>query len=131
MSRDGLLPAFFRQVDPVTQVPRRNSWVVATGVALLAAVVPLDVLVNLTSMGTLIAFAAVSIGVILLRRRRPDLPRGYRVPLYPVLPILSVVACLYLIVGLPVDTFLLFGLWIGAACLIYFGYSIRRSALAE
>jgi APA family basic amino acid/polyamine antiporter len=131
MSRDGLLPAFFRQVDPVTQVPRRNSWVVATGVALLAAVVPLDVLVNLTSMGTLIAFAAVSIGVILLRRRRPDLPRGYRVPLYPVLPILSVVACLYLIVGLPVDTFLLFGLWIGAACMIYFGYSIRRSALAE
>jgi APA family basic amino acid/polyamine antiporter len=131
MSRDGLLPAFFRQVDPVTQVPRRSSWVVATGVALLAAVVPLDVLVNLTSMGTLIAFAAVSIGVILLRRRRPDLPRGYRVPLYPVLPILSVAACLYLIVGLPADTFLLFGLWIGAACLIYFGYSIRRSALAD
>lgn len=131
MSRDGLLPAFFRQVDPVTQVPRRNSWVVAAGVALLAAVVPLDVLVNLTSMGTLIAFAAVSVGVILLRRRRPDLPRGYRVPLYPVLPVLSVAACLYLIAGLPADTFLLFGLWIGAACLIYFGYSIRRSALAE
>lgn len=131
MSRDGLLPAFFRQVDPVTQVPRRNSWVVALGVALLAAVVPLDVLVNLTSMGTLIAFAAVSIGVILLRRRRPDLPRGYRVPFYPVLPVLSVGACVYLIAGLPADTFLLFGLWIGAACLIYFGYSIRRSALAD
>ncbi len=73
----------------------------------------------------------MSIGVILLRRRRPDLPRGYRVPLYPVLPILSVAACLYLIVGLPADTFLLFGLWIARACLIYFGYSIRRSALAD
>ncbi|RVT93075.1 amino acid permease [Sphingomonas crocodyli] len=130
MSRDGLLPKLFQRVDGRRGVPRQNSYIVAAGVALLAAIFPLDVLINLTSMGTLIAFAAVSIGVILLRRSRPDLPRGYRVPLYPILPILSAGFCLYLIVGLPQDTYALFAGWIAAACLIYFGYSIRRSALA-
>ncbi|MGN6376155.1 MAG: APC family permease [Sphingomonas sp.] len=130
MSRDGLLPAFFRKVDPVRHVPRQNTWVVAAGVALLAALVPLDVLINLTSMGTLIAFAAVSVGVIILRRQRPDLPRGYRVPFFPLLPIVSALFCAYLIAGLPADTYLLFALWLGGAAVIYFGYSIRRSALA-
>jgi basic amino acid/polyamine antiporter, APA family len=130
MSRDGLLPAFFQRVDPVRHVPRQNTWIVAAGVALLAALVPLDVLVNLTSMGTLIAFAAVSVGVILLRRTRPDLPRGYRVPFFPWLPIASALFCLYLIAGLPADTYLLFAAWIGGACLLYFGYSRTRSALA-
>lgn len=131
MSQDGLLPAFFRRVDPISKVPRQNTWIVAAGVALLAAVFPLDVLVNLTSMGTLIAFAAVSIGVIILRRRRPDLPRGYRVPFFPALPLLSAAFCLYLIAGLPADTYLLFALWIGGACLIYFTYSIHRSGLGS
>ena len=74
---------------------------------LFAAFVPLDVLVNLTSMGTLIAFAIVSLGVIILRRTQPDLPRGYKVPLYPLLPIASVAFCGYLIIGLPLDTFTL------------------------
>jgi APA family basic amino acid/polyamine antiporter len=131
MSRDGLLPAFFRRLDPVNRVPRQNIWVVAVAVALLAAFVPLDTLVNLTSMGTLIAFAAVSAGVIILRRTRPDLPRGYRVPLFPLLPIGSVGFCLYLIAGLPADTFALFALWLTAAATIYFGYSMRRSGLAQ
>ncbi|TZG29471.1 APC family permease [Sphingomonas montanisoli] len=130
MSRDGLLPKLFQRVDGRRGVPRQNSYIVAAGVALLAAVFPLDVLVNLTSMGTLIAFAAVSIGVILLRRSRPDLPRGYRVPLFPILPIVSAGFCAYLIVGLPADTYALFAVWIAAACVIYFGYSIHRSALA-
>jgi APA family basic amino acid/polyamine antiporter len=129
MSCDGLLPAFFRRVDPVRQVPRQNTIVVAAAVALLAALVPLDVLINLTSMGTLIAFAAVSAGVIILRRRRPDLSRGYAVPLYPLLPLASVAFCLYLIWGLPADTFLLFALWMAGGAILYFGYSIRRSNL--
>jgi APA family basic amino acid/polyamine antiporter len=129
MSCDGLLPAFFRRVDPVRRVPRQNTIVVAIAVALLAAFVPLDVLVKLTSMGTLIAFAAVSAGVMILRRRRPDLKRGYSVPLYPALPIASVAFCFYLIWGLPADTFLLFALWMAGGAIIYFGYSIRRSHL--
>jgi basic amino acid/polyamine antiporter, APA family len=129
MSCDGLLPRLFSRVDPRSQVPRHNTLIVASGVALLAALVPLDMLINLTSMGTLIAFAAVSAGVMILRRRQPDLPRGYRTPLYPVLPIASVCFCLYLIAGLPADTFLMFGLWLAAAAALYFAYSRHRSLL--
>jgi APA family basic amino acid/polyamine antiporter len=129
MSCDGLLPRFFSRVDPKSHVPRLNTVVVAAGVALLAALVPLDMLVHLTSMGTLVAFAAVSAAVIILRRRQPDLPRGYRTPLYPALPIASIAFCLYLIVGLPRLTFLFFGVWLGGAALLYFGYSRTRSLL--
>lgn len=129
MSCDGLLPGFFRRIDPVRHVPRQNTIVVAAAVALLAAFVPLDVLINLTSMGTLIAFAAVSAGVMILRRRRPELKRGYSVPLYPLLPLASVGFCLYLIAGLPADTYLLFALWMAGGSVLYFGYSIRRSHL--
>jgi APA family basic amino acid/polyamine antiporter len=130
MSRDGLLPKLFQRVNPKTQSPDLNTWIVAAFIAVLAAFVPLDTLVNLTSMGTLIAFAIVSLGVIILRRTQPDLPRGYRVPLYPVVPALSVAFCGYLIVGLPLDTWILFAVWAAAACVLYFGYSIRRSKLA-
>jgi APA family basic amino acid/polyamine antiporter len=130
MSRDGLLPKVFQRVNPRTQSPDLNTWIVAAFIALLAAFVPLDTLVNLTSMGTLIAFAIVSLGVIILRRTQPGLPRGYRVPLYPVVPLLSVAFCGYLIIGLPLDTWILFAVWTAAACAIYFGYSIRKSKLA-
>jgi basic amino acid/polyamine antiporter, APA family len=129
MSRDGLLPRLFQRTDS-KQNPYISVWVVSLSVALLAAFFPLDTLVNLTSMGTLIAFATVSIGVILLRRARPDLPRGYRVPLYPIVPVVSALFCAYLISGLPRDTFLMFAGWLAAACLIYFSYSIKRSGLA-
>ena len=129
MSCDGLLPAFFRRVDPVSRVPRQNTLVVAAAVALLAALVPLDVLVNLTSMGTLMAFATVSAGVIILRVKRPELPRGYATPFYPLLPLASVAFCFYLIWGLPAGTFRLFGWWMAGAAILYFGYSMRHSHL--
>jgi APA family basic amino acid/polyamine antiporter len=130
MSRDGLLPRFFQTVNPKTKVPAYNTMIVSAVIALLAAFVPLDVLTNLTSLGTLAAFAIVSLGVIVLRRTRPDLPRAYRTPFYPVLPACSVLFCLYLIIGLPWVTHLMFAVWLGAACILYFGYSLRRSALA-
>ncbi len=120
----------FQRVNPKTQSPDLNTYIVAVFIALLAAFVPLDTLVNLTSMGTLIAFAIVSLGVVILRRTQPDLPRGYRVPLYPVVPLLSVAFCGYLIAGLPLDTWILFAAWAAAACVIYFGYSVRKSKLA-
>jgi APA family basic amino acid/polyamine antiporter len=131
MSRDGLLPPMFQRVHPRTLSPTHNTYLVAAFIALLAALAPLDVLVNLTSMGTLIAFGIVSAGVIVLRRTRPDLRRPYRVPLFPVLPALSVAFCLYLIAGLPKDTYLLFGAWAAGACVIYFGYSVRHSKLGR
>ena len=130
MSRDGLLPRIFQTVNPKTKVPTYNTMIVSSVIALMAAFVPLDVLTNLTSLGTLAAFAIVSLGVIVLRRTRPDLPRPYKTPLYPFLPACSVLFCLYLIVALPWVTHIMFVVWLSAAGLFYLGYSVRRSALA-
>ena len=131
MGRDGMLPEVFRRVDPRTLVPVRNTVIVTAFVGLLAGFVPLGVLLDLTSMGTLVAFTVASIGVIILRRTQPDLPRGFRVPLYPFTPIASAAFCLYLISGLPYTTFVLFAVWLGAAAIVYFSYSAKHSRLAR
>ena len=131
ISRDGLLPSIFRRVDPRTLVPVRNTIIVCAFVGLLAGFVPLGILLDLTSMGTLVAFTVVSIGVIILRRTQPDLPRGFRVPGYPVTPVLSALFALYLITGLPYATFGLFAVWLGIAAIVYFTYSVRHSLLAR
>jgi basic amino acid/polyamine antiporter, APA family len=130
MARDGMLPEVFHKVNPRTLTPVRNTIYVGLFVALLGALVPLDVLTNLTSMGTLVAFAVVSVGVMVLRRTQPDAERPFRVPLYPVIPVLSVAACLYLIQGLPLSTFLLFAGWLAIALVAYFLYGLRHSRLA-
>ena len=127
MGRDGMLPERFSRVSPHTGTPVWNTWIVGTGVALLAGFVPLDALADLTSMGTLVAFVVVSAGVVILRRTQPDLPRGFKVPGYPVVPVLSVAFCVYLIRGLHWQTFAAFGAWLLGAAAIYFGYSIRHS----
>ena len=93
MGRDGLLPSMFAKVNPRTMTPVNNTIIVAVVVAILAGFVPLDYLLDMVSIGTLVAFIVVSIGVIILRVREPDLPRGFKVPLYPSRPILSVLAC--------------------------------------
>jgi len=129
MARDGMLPSFFARVNPKTHTPVQNTIVVGVLVAIAAALVPLDVLADLTSMGTLVAFGIVSTGVIILRRTRPDLVRGFRVPLFPLIPVLSVLFCLYLIAGLPHETFYLFGAWLSVALVFYFSYSMRHSKL--
>ena len=131
MGRDGMLPEVFSRVDPRTLIPARNTVIVGTFVGLLAGFVPLGVLIDLTSMGTLVAFTVVSISVLILRRTQPDLPRGFRVPLYPLTPVASAAFCLYLISGLPYTTFALFALWLGVAAIIYFSYSAKHSRLAE
>ncbi len=131
MGRDGMLPSVFHRVNPTTLSPVRNTIIVAIFVALIAGLVPISVLINLTSMGTLVAFSVVSAGVIILRRTQPDLNRGFRVPLYPVTPILSLLFCFYLIFGLPWTTFALFAVWLAVAAIIYFAYSRRHSLLAR
>uniref|UniRef100_UPI000AAA6A27 APC family permease n=1 Tax=Peterkaempfera griseoplana TaxID=66896 RepID=UPI000AAA6A27 len=129
MGRDGMLPARFARVSARTGTPVWNTVVVGAGVALLGAFVPLDVLADLTSMGTLVAFAVVSVGVMVLRRTAPRLDRGFKVPGYPVVPLVSVGFCLYLIQGLHGVTFTLFGIWVAGAAVVYFGYGIRHSRL--
>ncbi|APH60290.1 Amino acid permease [Granulibacter bethesdensis] len=131
MSRDGLMPPVFHHVNPGRHVPLFNTWIVAAAVAALAAMFPLDMLANLTSMGTLIAFLTVSAGLIVLRRRHGDLPCCYRVPFYPWVPLLSVVCCLYLIVLLPSVTLAFFAGWIAVALVFYLTYAMHHSVLGR
>lgn len=129
MSRDGMLPPIFHRVDPRTMTPVANTFIVATLVALVAAFVPAAVLWDMTSMGTLIAFTVVSLGVIILRYRNPHAPRGFKVPFFPVLPILSICCCLYLIANLSWIVFELTAIWGTLATIFYFTYSVRHSRL--
>lgn len=129
MGRDGLLPATFAKVDPRTMTPRNNTIIVAIIVALLAGFIPLDYLADLVSIGTLTAFIVVAIGVVLLRRREPDLPRGFRVPGYPVTPVLTVIACGYILSSLRWYTWLAFALWVSVALIFYLVWSRHHSAL--
>jgi APA family basic amino acid/polyamine antiporter len=131
MGRDGMLPEIFHRINATTLVPVRNTIIVGLFVGLLAGFVPLGVLIDLTSMGTLVAFTVVSIGVMILRRTQPDLPRGFRVPGYPLTPVLSAAFALYIISQLPYSTFALFAVWLGIAAIIYFTYSARHSRLAR
>lgn len=131
MGRDGMVPKIFHKVHPRRKTPIRNTLIVSGFVGTLAATVPLSTLGDLTSMGALVAFGIVSAGVIVLRQTRPDLPRGFRVPGYPVVPLLSITACLYLIYGLPIETHVMFAVWGVLALILYFTYSIRHSKLAD
>jgi APA family basic amino acid/polyamine antiporter len=105
---------------------------VITGVivALLAGFVPLGTLAELVNIGTLFAFVLVSIGVVVLRRTRPDLHRSFRVPLVPVIPIVSALACLYLMLNLQGETWARFGIWMVVGAGLYFGYGRRNSRFA-
>jgi APA family basic amino acid/polyamine antiporter len=129
MARDGLLPAFFYRVTERRRSPYVCTLVVAVAVSAIAAFVPADILWDLTSMGTLVAFTVVSIGVIILRRTQPDAPRGFTVPFFPLVPMLSIVSCLYLILHLPVLVFEVTGIWLAVTGLVYLGYSARHSRL--
>ena len=97
MSRDGMIPEMFHRVNPRTLTPIPNTIFVAVVISLLAGLIPINFLAEMTSIGTLVAFITVSIGVIVLRRRQPDLTRSFKVPLYPVTPILSILGALWII----------------------------------
>ncbi|WP_347352815.1 amino acid permease [Intrasporangium sp.] len=131
MSRDGMVPPLFHKVNPRTRTPVRNTVVVSALVALLAGLIPIEFLAEMTSVGTLVAFGAVSIGVLVLRRTAPELPRGFKVPFYPVTPILSVAGCVWIIVNLRVDTLLVFVVWMAVAVAFYFRYSRHHSHLGR
>jgi amino acid transporter len=131
IGRDGMLPKLFRTVNPRTRTPVNNTIIVAIAVAILAGFLPINFLAEMTSIGTLVAFLVVSIGVILLRRTAPDLPRGFKVPGYPVVPILSILGCIWIIVGLRVVTILVFLVWVAVVLAWYYSYGIRHSRLGD
>jgi basic amino acid/polyamine antiporter, APA family len=130
MSRDHLLPPTFAAVHPRYGTPYKITIFTGVFVAVLAAVVPLEELAELVNIGTLFAFVLVSIGVWVLRRTRPELPRSFRVPMVQVLPWVSAAACLWLMVNLPGDTWARFIGWMVLGIGIYFAYGRRRSRLA-
>ena len=131
MGRDGLLPAMFAKVNPRTMAPVQNTVIVAVAVAVLAALIPLDKLAETVSIGTLAAFIVVSAGVIVLRIQEPDLPRGFRVPGYPVTPILSMAACAYILFSLHWYTWIAFSGWVAVALVFYLVWGRRHSALND
>jgi APA family basic amino acid/polyamine antiporter len=127
MSRDGLLPAWFSAVHPRFRTPHISTALVGMAVAVIAAFVPLKDLVELVNIGTLFAFAIVSAGVIVLRRTRPDLPRPFRCPWVPWLPLASIAACVYLMTPLPAATWIRFVVWLVIGLGIYAFYGNRHS----
>jgi APA family basic amino acid/polyamine antiporter len=129
MSRDGLVPPVFSRVSVRRRIPVANTVIVSVLIALLAGLIPLGELANATSIGTLFAFALVNVGVILLRGTRPDLPRTFRTPLYPLTPVLGVLFCVLLVLGLGAATWLVFLAWTLVGLAVYFGYGYRHSAL--
>jgi APA family basic amino acid/polyamine antiporter len=129
MSRDGLLPRPLAKTGP-RGAPVRITLLVALLVALAASLFPMAKLEEMVNVGTLFAFVLVSAGVIILRRTRPDLPRGFRAPWVPVLPIASVCACLWLMINLTGLTWIRFGVWMVLGVAIYLGYGKRHSVLA-
>ncbi|MFF5027304.1 amino acid permease [Streptomyces collinus] len=131
MSRDGLLPAWFAKTHPTRHVPTRVTWIVGVGSALIAGFVPIGEAAELTNIGILLAFVVVCAAVIVLRYRRPDLPRAFRTPWMPFLPALGVVFSVWLITFLQWQTWVRFVVWFAIGCVIYFSYSYRRSALAR
>jgi APA family basic amino acid/polyamine antiporter len=127
MSRDHLLPPTLAAVHPRYGTPYRITIITGVVVAVLAGLIPLRTLADLVNIGTLFAFVLVSIAVLLLRRTRPDLHRAFRVPLVPVVPILSALASFWLMLNLPGETWLRFGAWMVIGIVIYLLYGRRRS----
>jgi APA family basic amino acid/polyamine antiporter len=131
MARDGLLPAPFSRVHPKFQTPWINTIVTGVIVAVAAGVFDINTIGDLTSVGTLAAFAIVCIAVIWLRTARPTLPRGFKVPLYPVVPIVGVLSCVYLMFQTPDNVRMFFAWFMVGAVVLYFVYGMWNSKLAK
>jgi APA family basic amino acid/polyamine antiporter len=129
MANDGLLPAWAGRIHPRFKTPHVSTIVTGVVVAVAAGLTPIATLGTLVSIGTLMAFVIVSLGVIVLRRTQPDLPRPFRMPWVPVLPVLSAVVALLLMLGLPRATWERLILWMAVGIVIYFTYGYRRSRL--
>ncbi len=131
MSRDGLLGPWFRKIHPRYRTPHVTTILTGIFVAFFAAIANIDEIVQLTNIGTLFAFALVCIGILILRKREPDRPRKFRVPFVPLIPLLGIAMCIFLMSGLPLMTWIRFVLWLAAGLVIYFLYGIRKSRLAR
>ena len=129
MARDGLLPQSFAKVHPRFRTPYVTTILTGVAVGVCAMFTSIDEMVDLTNIGTLFAFILVCIGIWVLRKREPDRPRTFKTPWVPVIPLLGVLACMYLMLGLPWITWIRFALWLIVGMVVYFFYGFRRSRL--
>jgi APA family basic amino acid/polyamine antiporter len=131
IGRDGLLPKFLGEVSPKHHIPANAMLIVTLIICLMGGFVSLDQLTNLVNIGTLIAFTFVSLGIIPLRKRQ-DIPNdGFKVPFYPVLPIISVILCVLMMTQLSAETWIASIIWFIFGMIIYFAYGIKHSQLAK
>jgi APA family basic amino acid/polyamine antiporter len=131
MSNDGLLPPWAGRVHKKFRTPYISSIIVGIFVALFAALLPIDILGELVSIGTLLAFVIVCAGVWMLRRRKPDMERPFKTPWVPLVPILGIVVSSLLMLSLPLDTWLRLIVWLLIGMVIYFAYGRKHSVLAR
>ena len=132
MARDGMVPAkFFSDVHPRFRTPWRSTILIGVFVATLSGLLPIDALLHLTNIGTLLAFVIVCAAVLIMRRTHPDAERPFRVPFFPFVPIAGILCCLLLMFSLPVDNWWRLIVWLLIGFLIYFLYGRRHSVLAR
>lgn len=131
MSQDRLLPGFFSAIHPKWKTPYRSNLFFMVFTSALGGFLPISQLGHMTSIGTLLAFILVCIGVVILRRTQPDAPRAYRTPLVPLVPILGVVSCAAMMVSLDGETWLRLIIWLGIGLVIYFAWSRRHSRIGR
>jgi APA family basic amino acid/polyamine antiporter len=131
MSRDRLLPDVFSRVHKKHRTPHISTWLAGLAVGIPAGVWDIGTFAELSNIGTLFAFVLVSVGVVVLRRSQPERRRFFKVPLSPLMPALSVACCFALMLGLPLETWIRFVVWLIIGLFIYVGYSRKRSPLNE
>jgi basic amino acid/polyamine antiporter, APA family len=131
MSRDRLLPSLFSDIHPKWRTPWRSNILFMIFVALFAALAPIQIVGEMTSIGTLFAFVLVSAGILVMRRTHPELPRPFRTPLVPLVPILGILANLFLMFGLGLENWMRLFIWMAIGMFVYFGYSRKHSLLNQ
>ena len=129
MSKDGLLPPVFSRLHPKFNTPAQSTLLLGVFIAVFAGFVPIAVVGEMTSIGTLLAFVMVCLGVLIMRKSNPDAPRPFRTPWVPVVPVLGIVVCLVMMASLPWETWLRLLLWLALGLVIYYGYGRKHSKL--
>lgn len=129
MSKDGLLPKIFSQLHPKFHTPSRSNILLCIFISLFAGFVPISVVGEMTSIGTLLAFVMVCLGILILRKQQPDAERPFRTPFVPLVPILGIVTCLLMMFSLPLDTWIRLFVWLAIGFAIYFAYGKKNSVL--
>jgi APA family basic amino acid/polyamine antiporter len=129
MSKDGLLPKMFSALHPKFQTPYKSNIILCIFICLFAGFMPITIVGEMVSIGTLLAFVMVCLGIIILRKKMPDIHRPFRTPWVPVVPILGIITCLLMMFSLPLDTWIRLIVWLVIGLVIYFIYGKKKSRL--